>query len=155
MTNYNQVPQPNQPSQPYTQVPTPNGIPAPVPQPQQTYQQPQYAATAQPQYQQQYAQPTYAQPQYTAPASSIAPGATYAMSDSDKTLRLIAFIFNIVGLVGLGWMLIPLAWGIPMTIRSWGIYKGTKPNTTAYAICDLLFLSMISGIILLINQKDA
>ncbi|MBT1174919.1 hypothetical protein JS530_05285 [Bifidobacterium sp. LC6] len=77
------------------------------------------------------------------------------MSDSDKTMRMIAFIFNIIGLLALGWMIIPLAWCIPMCVRSWGIYKGTKPNTTGFAICDLLFLSMISGIILLISQKDA
>lgn len=80
---------------------------------------------------------------------------TYAMSSTDNTLRLIAFILNIITLVGVCWLIIPLAWGIPMTVRSWSIYKGTKPNTTAFGVCTLLFLNLISGILLLCSTKDA
>lgn len=81
---------------------------------------------------------------------------------SNQTLRLIAFIMNIVALVviGIGGIatlgigLVPLAWGIPMTVRSWGVYKGKKPNTVALGVCTLLFLNMVSGILLLVAQKD-
>lgn len=87
-----------------------------------------------------------------APASTaIAPVAT----DNDKTLRLIAFILNIVATVSIGWTIIPLAWMIPMTVISYGIYKGTKKNTTAFGVCTLLFVNLISGILLLVSKKDA
>ena len=44
---------------------------------------------------------------------------------------------------------------IPMTVRAWGIYKGTNPNTTAFGVCTLIFLSLVSGILLLVSKKDA
>lgn len=78
----------------------------------------------------------------------------YAVNDSDRTLRLVAFIFMVLSLVATCWLIIPLAWMIPMTVISWGIYKGTKPNSTAFAICTLLFASLVAGICLLISTKN-
>jgi len=75
--------------------------------------------------------------------------------DTDSTLRLIAFILNVVATVGIGWLIVPLAWMIPMTVISWGIYKGTKKNTTAFGVCTLIFVSLASGILLLVSKKDA
>lgn len=77
-----------------------------------------------------------------------------SVTDSDKTLRLIAFIFNIISCVTFGWIIIPLAWMVPMTVISWGTYKGTKKNTVAFGVCTLLFLNIISGILLLVSKKD-
>jgi len=74
--------------------------------------------------------------------------------ETDTTLRLIAFIFNIVSTVSIGWLIIPLAWMIPMTVISYGIYKGTKKNTTAFGVCTLIFVSLVSGILLLVSKKD-
>ena len=74
---------------------------------------------------------------------------------NDATLRLIAFIFCIVSTVTTCWLIIPLAWMIPMTVHCWGIYKGTKPNTTAFGVCTLLFVTIVGGILLLISKKDA
>jgi len=82
------------------------------------------------------------------------PTVTPAPADNDKTLRLVAFILNLVCTVAVGWTLIPLAWMIPMTVISYGIYKGTKKNTTAFAVCTLLFVSLVSGILLLVAKKD-
>lgn len=79
----------------------------------------------------------------------------YAMSDTDRTLRLIAFIFNVLSMLAAAIFIIPLAWMIPMTVRSWNIYKGTRPNTVAFDVCTLLFLDLISGILLLVSKKDA
>lgn len=89
-------------------------------------------------------QPPYQQP-YTAPS--------YA-NDTDKTLRLIAFILNILSCIAGAFAIIPLAWMVPMTVHSWGIYKGTKPNTVAFGVCTLLFLDLISGILYLVSTKD-
>lgn len=94
-----------------------------------------------------------------APVAAAVPvtdaGAVYAMTDTDRTLRLIAFVLNIITTVCCGFLIIPLAWMIPMSIRSWSIYKGTKPNTVAFGVCTLIFLDLISGILLLCSKKDA
>ncbi|HBO64847.1 TPA: hypothetical protein DD425_02715 [Candidatus Saccharibacteria bacterium] len=76
------------------------------------------------------------------------------MKDSDKTLRLVAFILNLVSTISAGWLIIPLAWMIPMTVISWGIYKGEKRNTVAFGVCTLIFVNLISGILLLVSSKD-
>lgn len=79
---------------------------------------------------------------------------TRTLSDTDKTLRFIAFIFNCLSLAGFCWLIIPLAWMIPMTVISWGIYKGTRPNTVAFGVCTLIFLNLVGGILLLCSTKD-
>jgi len=76
------------------------------------------------------------------------------MTDGDKTLRLVAFILNLITTISVGWLIIPLAWMIPMTVISYGIYKGTKHNTVAFGVCTLIFLNLISGILLLCSKKD-
>lgn len=81
--------------------------------------------------------------------------AIYGMTSQDSTLRLIAFVFCLISTVTAGWMLIPLAWMVPMTVCAWGIYKGTRPNTTAFGVCTLIFVSLVGGILLLVSKKDA
>lgn len=134
-------------SQPYGQ---PQG--QPQPQPQQSYQGQQaysgytQSATGQytPGYQQVYQQPV-------APAQPVP---LYPMTDNDRNLRLVAFIFCILSLIGSCWLIIPLAWMIPMCVVSWGIYKGTKANTVAFGVCTLIFVSLVAGILLLCSKKD-
>lgn len=84
----------------------------------------------------------------------LKPGAIYPMSSKDSILRLIAFILNLLTCIGACWLLIPLAWCIPMTVYSWRLYKGTRPNSTAFAVCTLIFVDIISGILLLISKKE-
>ena len=123
-------------------------------QPQQPYGAGQGA------YQQQPYQATYEQPQpayqqvYAQPVAPAAPAALYPMTDTDRNLRLVAFIFCILSLVGSCWLIIPLAWMIPMSVISWGIYKGTKANTVAFDVCTLIFCSLVAGILLLCSNKD-
>lgn len=124
---------------------------------QQAYQQPGYQA-----YQQAYQQPyqaTYEQPHvayqqvYAQPVVAV-PEQRYPMTDTDRNLRLVAFIFCILSLVGSCWLIIPLAWMIPISVISWGIYKGTKANTVAFGVCTLIFCSLVAGILLLCSNKD-
>lgn len=79
---------------------------------------------------------------------------TYPVSEKDKTLRLIAFIFMCVSLAATCWLILPLAWMIPMTIHTWGIYKGKKANSVAFGVCSLIFASLVAGILLLISEKE-
>lgn len=96
---------------------------------------------------------------YTTP---VAVGQQYNVSDKDKTLRLIAFIFScisiaywaIFGIFTLGIGLIGLAWTIPMTVHTWGIYKGKKANSVAFGVCMLIFTNLVSGILLLVSEKE-
>lgn len=127
-------------------------------------QQEQYQSSGRPQqgqYQQPQPQPVqYQDPQASAPYqqpygyAQPAQGGAYYVSDQDRTLRLIAFVFCIISLVASCWLIIPLAWMIPMCVISWGIYKGTKANTVAFAVCTLIFSSLVAGILLLISKKD-
>lgn len=67
------------------------------------------------------------------------------MTNSARNLRLTAFILNIISMVALGWTLLPLAWMIPMTVMSWGIYKGARANTVAFGVCNLLFVNTMGA----------
>ncbi len=73
---------------------------------------------------------------------------------SKRTMRLIAFILCLVSTIVIGWLIIPLAWMIPMTVHSWGIYQGTKDNSVAFGVCTLLFVNLVGGILLLVSGED-
>lgn len=118
-------------------APAPAPTPAPAPAPaQNTYQD------------QQYQQQTWENPQ-------VAYAQAEPMSSTDQTLRLINFILCIISCVASCWFIVPLAWMVPMTVHSWGIYKGTKANTVAFGVCTLIFTNLIGGILLLVSKKDA
>ena len=96
-----------------------------------------------------------AAPSGTGPYGTAPAGGAGTQADSmDQTLRLIAFVFAVLCTVSVCWAIIPLAWMIPMTVHCWGIYKGTKPNTVAFGVCTLIFLSLVGGILLLVSKKD-
>ncbi len=90
-----------------------------------------------------YGQPSY----YVQPAY-------YPMDSSKKAMRMVAFVFNIIATVSFGFLIFPLAWMIPMTVMSWGIYKGTRRNTIAFGVCCLIFMGVVSGILLLVSGDD-
>lgn len=91
------------------------------------------------------------QPEYNRVAY---PQESNCVDSSDQTLRLVAFVFCIISTVSVGWLIIPLIWMVPMSVHCWGIYKGTKPNTVAFAVCTLIFLDFVSGILLLVSKKN-
>ena len=94
------------------------------------------------------------EPQEIHVSFTVSPAQAAVLSSTDKTLRLIAFIFNCLSLAGFFILIIPLLWMIPMTVISWGIYKGKRPNTVAFGVCTLIFLNFVSGILLLCSTKD-
>lgn len=115
---------------------------------------------AQPQAQTQTAAPVQPQAQAQQPQTTVYINNTQpvapAQYDRSKNsgLLLAAFILNLVTTIICGIVIIPLAWMIPMTVHSYGVYKGTKPNTTAFAVCTLLFLDLISGILMLVAGTE-
>lgn len=129
---------------PFSNMPEPPAAPDPA----------QAFDNAQGQAAQSYDADQTAQQVYAQPVAPAAPTALYPMTDTDRNLRLVAFIFCILSLVGSCWLIIPLAWMIPMSVISWGIYKGTKANTVAFGVCTLIFCSLVAGILLLCSNKD-
>lgn len=60
-------------------------------------------------------------------------------------------IFSVVGLVSGIAMLIPLTYGIPMTVFCFKACKGTYDPSTWFSVCLLVFFNLIAGILLLVD----
>ncbi len=58
-------------------------------------------------------------------------------------------IFMIISCIAQGWMLIPLAWCIPMTVSAFNAIKENRPMSMALKVCTLLFVNTIAGIMML------
>lgn len=84
----------------------------------------------------------------------VTPEAAYSMTSTDEALRLANFVLCVISCVLGAAAIIPLAWTIPMTVHSWGIYKGKQPNTIAFGVCTLIFVNLIGGVLLLVSNKD-
>lgn len=141
-----------QPTQPVAQ-PTAQPVEQPT-QPTQPVQPTQPTQPVQPTQPQSAAIP---QPDYTQGYVNYADMPLYYVSPQDSTLRLVAFILALLSTISYSWCIVTLAWMIPMTVMTWGIYKGKRPNTVAFGVCSLLFLffpGFVSGILLLVSNKD-
>jgi len=75
-------------------------------------------------------------------------------SNNDEIFFLVAFIFMLLSTIATGLLIVPLFWMIPMTVHCWRVYKGTKPNTTVFGVCTLIFVNLIAGIFLLVATKQ-
>lgn len=69
-----------------------------------------------------------------------------------SALRNIAFAFMVVGLVSLLPFIFSLAWTIPMTIEYYHKINNKEKVSISFKICTLLFVSMIAGILMLIDE---
>lgn len=74
--------------------------------------------------------------------------------DDNSTLATVVKIFMIIGCVAQGWMIIPLAWCIPMTVSVFKSLKTGRPIGMGMKICTLLFVSLVSGICLLCMKDE-
>ena len=71
-----------------------------------------------------------------------------------STLKTIAKVFMILGTVvsGIFAFLIPLAWCLPMTLSYCKKIKNGEPVSIGFKICSLLFVNVIAGILMLVDQ---
>lgn len=70
-------------------------------------------------------------------------------------LAVASKIFLILGCIAQGWLLIPLAWCLPITISVCNRMKRNEPVGTGLKVCSLLFVNTIAGILLLCrSEKD-
>ena len=73
------------------------------------------------------------------------------VSDND-TMQIVIKVFLIMGCIGQGWLILPLAWCLPLTISVFNSFKEGKPIGMGTKICVLLFVNMIAGIFLLCSK---
>ena len=71
---------------------------------------------------------------------------------TDDTMIVIIKIFLIIGCIAQGWLILPLAWCLPITISIFDCLKNQKPISTGLKVCTLLFVSLIAGVCLLCNN---
>ncbi len=74
--------------------------------------------------------------------------------DEPSTLSTIAKIFMIISCVTVGWTLIPLAWCIPMTVSYCRKIKNKEPISVSFKVCTLIFVSTVSGILMLCDDDS-
>ena len=80
------------------------------------------------------------------------PGRT--VSNGNDGLAVAAKIFLILGCIAQGWMLIPLAWCLPITITACNKMNRGEPVGVGLKVCALLFVNLIGGILLLCRGDD-
>ena len=71
------------------------------------------------------------------------------VKQKDNTLETIVKTMLILGCISLGWMVIPLAWCIPITVAIFRRLNNGEPIETGLKVCALLFVNLIAGICLL------
>lgn len=79
--------------------------------------------------------------------------ATAPTPKAESGIVIAVKVLLILATVAQGWMLIPLAWCIPMTISYFNSIKENRPVSMALKICTLLFVSQIAGILMLCDQE--
>lgn len=75
-------------------------------------------------------------------------------NNADSGLQTAVKVFLIIGCVFQGWLLIPLAWCLPITISIFHSFRDRRPVSTGMKICTLLFVNLIAGICLLCMHDD-
>lgn len=69
-------------------------------------------------------------------------------------LAIAGKIFLILGCISQGWLLLPLAWCLPITISICGKMKRGEPIGVGLKICSMIFVNLIGGILLLCRSDE-
>ena len=69
-------------------------------------------------------------------------------------MKLAAFILSLIATISYGVLIIPLFWCIPMTVHIYKAYKGETTLSVEFKVCELLFVNLISGILLLVDNDE-
>lgn len=77
-----------------------------------------------------------------------------AKNTDDDTMATVIKVFLIIGCIAQGWLLLPLAWCLPITISVFNAFRDKRPIGTGLKVCTLLFVNLIAGICLLCMNDD-
>jgi len=73
--------------------------------------------------------------------------------EKSSEMRTLTKVFMILGCVLSGFLIVPLLWTIPMTIKYNKAVEANEPVSMAFAICSLFFVSAIAGILMLFENN--
>lgn len=79
---------------------------------------------------------------------------TATPAPQDSGLSTAAKVFMVLGTIGMGAYIIPLAWCIPMTVSYFNKIKRNEPISTGFKVCCLLFVSTLGGIFMLCDSRN-
>ena len=74
-------------------------------------------------------------------------------SDTSDIMKTLIKVFMILGIVSVAWAVIPLIWCIPMFLKVNKYLNGEETLSTGYKVCVLLFVNIIAGVLLLVDDK--
>lgn len=74
-------------------------------------------------------------------------------SGDHEALQQVAKIFMIIMTILAGFALFPLIWMVPMTVHYSHCIRDGRKAGVAFAICTLLFCSVVSGILILVDEN--
>lgn len=84
------------------------------------------------------------------------PVSTPAKQDTENdTLDTVIKVFLIIGCIAQGWVILPLAWCLPITISIFNRMRDKRPIGTGLKVCTLLFVNLVAGICLLCRNENA
>ena len=73
----------------------------------------------------------------------------------NSTAAEIIKVFLVLTCIGLGLLIIPLAWCIPMTVTTFKRLDRNEPLGTGLTVCTMLFVNLIAGIIMICIDNDS
>lgn len=73
---------------------------------------------------------------------------------ADDTMSTVIKVFLILGCIAQGWLIVPLAWCIPITLSVFNAMRDRRPISTGVKVCALLFVNLVAGICLLCINDD-
>jgi len=73
--------------------------------------------------------------------------------DTQNTIGTLIKVFSVLTTVLAGFYLIALLWMVPMCRRAFKTVDQKKPFTTGFAVLSILFLSTVSGILMLFYRR--
>ena len=74
---------------------------------------------------------------------------------TDDTMITVVKVFLILGCISQGWLIIPLAWCLPITISIFNSFKEKRAVSTGMKVCSLIFVSLVAGVCLLCIDDNA
>lgn len=73
--------------------------------------------------------------------------------ETKNTLKKIAFIFMIIATCIVSFVILPLAWCLPMTLSLNNKIKNNEKISLTFAVCTLIFVSPIAGVLLIVEEN--
>lgn len=92
-----------------------------------------------------------AQVDYANPSNEVL--ATASRELTPTGLQTAAKVFMILSTIFMGFFIIPLIWCIPMTFSYCNKIKRGEKVGTGFAICALLFVNVLAGIFMLVDNN--